>query len=133
MKITLDQYLALEDEAMQERYSNGHCWMLAYALNEISGWPIMVVAEINLTGIGWVHMLNQRPDGMFVDILGEHTLDEVWDDWDDLLDDDIDVHDIIEILRDDFQERSYEDPKKIGPDTYVVANHIYHTLNNTEE
>lgn len=122
MEMTLEQYLALEAVGLRERYSNGECWKLAYAVNELCGWPIMAVAEQNDIGLGWVHVLNQRPDGMFVDILGEHDLVDVWDDWGDLLlASDCFLRDVIHIHRADFHERLREDPTEIESDTYASA------------
>lgn len=86
-------------DTLKEAFSNGDCWALALALGDRhEDLTVCVVGEYSEDGteedahtdddldIDWVHMLvrdDRDPDlRTYVDILGEHTTDEVLDDWD---------------------------------------------------
>lgn len=62
------------------RYTDGDCDLLARALSQETGWP--VVLAIVEDG-GWTHAAVQRPDGQILDIEGAHDPDAWIDAWDD--------------------------------------------------
>lgn len=73
-------------ETVVEAFSRGDCWALALALaDRFQHLTPCVVGQEN-GGLGWIHMLvrdDRDPSGeTYVDVLGQHTLNEVIDYWD---------------------------------------------------
>jgi len=61
-------------------FSRGDCYTLAYAIHQRYGLPIVRVGEQRSDGV-WSHMLNQLPNGDYLDIDGVHSEGEVWERW----------------------------------------------------
>lgn len=60
--------------AAVETYTEGDCWMLAYAIHRQTGWPIYSIA-------GGEHFVVRTPDRLYLDVEGISTLDELASRW----------------------------------------------------
>ena len=69
-----------------DMFANGYCHVLAKALHERTGWPMVVVSDGPDGVVGWVHAGVRRPDGKILDVRGE--TDETWwvSNWGDVID-----------------------------------------------
>jgi hypothetical protein len=81
-----DGHMRLKDEYLDDErlFTERYCEVLAKALHERTGWPIVVVSDGPDGVVGWLHAAVRRPDGMIVDIEGVHTADgwlERWGEW----------------------------------------------------
>jgi hypothetical protein len=63
-----------------EVFTAGNCWVLAYYLHELGGWPIVMVVPQADPDM-WEHVLVQLPDHRYLDIEGVHTRAEVLKRW----------------------------------------------------
>jgi len=111
-------------DAVTDRYSNGRCWALAWALHKMTGWPIRAVAEPGSTpgqGIGWVHVVVERPDGMLVDIHGAADFDAVMDRFEPRLDNTEDDGELIPVAPGAFQQMLGQDPVEVDADDRSTA------------
>lgn len=64
--------------------AHGNCAALALALHDVTGWPLVFAtrnADPALVSDTWLHVLVQRPDGLYLDIQGAHTVPEVQSYW----------------------------------------------------
>lgn len=72
------------DEDARELFSFGYCHLLAAALYERTGWPLVVIeqAKPSLGGAwGWAHVGILTPAGLFLDIDGATSQFEIERDW----------------------------------------------------
>lgn len=108
--------------ADKRRYTNGECWALAYAIHAHTGWPIMAIGEEDqdpLGFIGWVHVVNRRPDGLLIDANGKHEIGLLLDEYGDWTDDG--SAELYEIPVERFHAMLHDDPTTIGDDTRAFA------------
>lgn len=70
------------DEMAREFFGYGGCCLLAAALHECSGWPLLTYKRI-IAGrtLHHVHMGVRTPGGMFLDITGARTDESVTEDY----------------------------------------------------
>ena len=68
-----------------DEFTTGMCGVLAVALHDATGWPIMlVVDEAGRTDEGlpwWVHAGVRTPEGGFLDVKGVNDFADVLSDW----------------------------------------------------
>jgi hypothetical protein len=60
-----------EDPNVIYTFTRGHCHSLAYALNELTGWPV-----VGFGAPGPDHVAVLRPDGKILDIMGVSSIAE---------------------------------------------------------
>ena len=70
------------DRRTKHTFSAGQCHSLAFALNKLTGWPLVLLSQDEDDPRQWEHCVVQAPDGRFVDIDGAWELGE--SSWDDL-------------------------------------------------
>ena len=108
----------------RRRYTNGECWALAYAVHEHAGWPIVAIGEEDQdlsdgVSIGWVHVVNRRPDGSLVDAAGAHEIYDLLDHYGDYTNDGSAQEYEVPVER--FDAMLHLRCKTIGTDTRGVA------------
>lgn len=59
-----------EDPDVRETFTRGQCHSLAFALHELTGWPIVLMGEVWEGGSSWHHAVVRHPDGGYVDVYG---------------------------------------------------------------
>lgn len=70
------------DEVAREFFGYGGCCLLAAALHECSGWPLLTYKRTHAGRIlHHVHMGVQTPGGLFLDITGARTYESVTEDY----------------------------------------------------
>lgn len=65
-------------------FAHGNCAALALALHDVTGWPLLIAtsnADPNLLADTWMHVVVQRPDGLYLDIQGAHSYAQVTEYW----------------------------------------------------
>lgn len=62
------------------RYTQGLCGEFAQALSSITGWPVVLVVSNDRYREG-LHAVCLRPDGLFVDVRGVQTEEELLAHW----------------------------------------------------
>ena len=81
MRGFLNQFGFTSDEL--NAFANGDCGYLALALNEITGWDVVIITPIEAVATDfWYHMGVLMPDGRILDIKGAWDRDVFFDLWD---------------------------------------------------
>lgn len=84
-----------DDSEWHEYFTQGQCHSLALSLQDLAGWPIYMLCthpkntymdvhnhEMDRASIDlWCHAVAKHPSGLFVDIEGAHTADELIERW----------------------------------------------------
>lgn len=58
-------------------FTEGDCWVLALAIEKMTGYPIHFLGLSKDIDETWVHAVNLLPDGTYLDIRGIQSFDEV--------------------------------------------------------
>lgn len=67
-------------ESVIEAFTKGDCWTLAGAIHNKTGWNIVTMSDGD-DPQGWSHVAVWTPAGTVLDIQGEWTADEWFDQW----------------------------------------------------
>lgn len=70
-----------------EAFTKGDCWALALALHSETGWNIVTISESS-DPMWWSHVGVWTPAGTVLDIQGEWTAEEWFEQWETTIDDD---------------------------------------------